>query len=222
MGHEASFGGVVAPRWGGGEPSIIRPAGVACLLIILFARSAAEGRPLPVSIPHEHWGDARAGLLRRHGGPARSVWAKHDRDTDGWLPLWRHMKDSAAVAGLLWNRWLPAGVRRLMAEALPRGESDARALAAWLVGVHDIGKATPAFACQVDQYAGQGRALLAHTTNNEQGFIFRPHDHSWHPTDHEGITLIHRPDPNIPAPTSRNGPPTDWSRASKRRRFGRG
>ncbi|MEF9903912.1 CRISPR-associated helicase Cas3' [Streptomyces sp. P9-A2] len=95
----------------------------------------------------------RSDLLCRLGGPARAVWAKHDRDTDGWLPLWRHMEDSAAVAGLLWDRWLPAGVRRLVAEALPQGESDARALVVWLAGVHDIGKATPAFACQVDQLA---------------------------------------------------------------------
>ncbi|MGX1487746.1 hypothetical protein RKD41_000005 [Streptomyces tendae] len=81
------------------------------------------------------------------------MWAKHDRDSDGWLPLWRHMEDSAAVAGLLWDQWLPSGVRRLVAEALPQGELDARALAVWLAGVHDIGKATPAFACQVDQLA---------------------------------------------------------------------
>ncbi|MYR46301.1 CRISPR-associated helicase Cas3' [Streptomyces sp. SID5910] len=70
------------------------------------------------------------------------------------------MEDSAAVAGLLWDQWLPVGVRRLIAEPLPRGESDARALAVWLAGAHDIGKATPAFACQVDQLAdvmrGQG------------------------------------------------------------------
>ncbi|MFD5661107.1 CRISPR-associated endonuclease Cas3'', partial [Streptomyces hirsutus] len=98
-------------------------------------------------------GMPRSGLLCRLGGPARAVWAKHDRDTDGWLPLWRHMEDSAAVAGLLWDRWLPVGVRRLVAEALPQGESDARALVVWLAGVHDIGKATPAFACQVDQLA---------------------------------------------------------------------
>lgn len=81
------------------------------------------------------------------------MWAKHDRDSDGWLPLWRHLEDSAAVAGLLWDRWLPAAVRRPVAEALPRGEADARILAVWLAGVHDIGKATPAFACQVDQLA---------------------------------------------------------------------
>ncbi|GGV90842.1 CRISPR-associated helicase Cas3' [Streptomyces massasporeus] len=85
------------------------------------------------------------------------MWAKHDRETDGWLPLWRHMEDSAAVAGLLWDEWLPRGVRRLVAEALPLGEADARALAVWLAGVHDVGKAAPAFACQVDQLADMMR-----------------------------------------------------------------
>lgn len=42
----------------------------------------------------------------------------------------------------------------------------------------------------MQKYAGQGRALLAHTTKNEQGFTFRTHDHAWHPVDHEGLTLI--------------------------------
>ncbi|MEV0961349.1 type I-E CRISPR-associated endoribonuclease Cas2e [Streptomyces sp. NPDC049910] len=76
---------------------------------------------------------------------------------------------------------------------------------------------------EVQQYAGQGRALLAHTTNNEQGFTFRTHDHAWHPTDLEGVTLIRRPDPATPPPaaTPRNEPPSGWSRAAKRRRFGR-
>jgi CRISPR-associated protein Cas2 len=76
---------------------------------------------------------------------------------------------------------------------------------------------------EVHQYAGQGRALLAHTTNNEQGFTFRTYDHAWLPTGHEGITLIRRPNPNAPAPgtTPQNEPPSGWSRASKRRRFGR-
>lgn len=91
-------------------------------------------------------------------GPVRSVWAKHDRDSEGWLPLWRHMEDSAAVAGLLWDRWLPANVRALISGALPGGERDGRRLAVWLAGVHDVGKATPAFACQVDQLADVMRA----------------------------------------------------------------
>ncbi|MGW7071831.1 CRISPR-associated helicase Cas3' [Streptomyces sp. NPDC054855] len=102
-------------------------------------------------------GELRAGLGGRLAGPVRSVWAKHDRDTDGWLPLWRHMGDSAAVAGLLWDEWLPVSVRALMAEALPGGANDARSLVVWLAAVHDIGKATPAFACQVDQLADEMR-----------------------------------------------------------------
>ncbi|WP_405899532.1 CRISPR-associated helicase Cas3' [Streptomyces sp. NBC_00727] len=93
------------------------------------------------------------GLRARLATPARTVWAKHDRGTDGWLPLWRHMEDSAAVAGLLWDTWLPANVRALISSGLPEGERDGRRLAVWLAGVHDIGKATPAFACQVDQLA---------------------------------------------------------------------
>lgn len=73
---------------------------------------------------------------------------------------------------------------------------------------------------EVQQYAHQGRALLAHTTNNEQGFTFRTHDHAWLPIDHEGLTLIRRPnaqDSSSAATTPRKG----WSNASKRRRYGR-
>ncbi|WP_433547326.1 type I-E CRISPR-associated endoribonuclease Cas2e [Streptomyces sp. CA-294286] len=74
---------------------------------------------------------------------------------------------------------------------------------------------------EVQQYANQGRALLAHTTNNEQGFTFRTHDHTWHPTDHEGLTLIRRPNQNrASSPTEQNRKP-GWSKASKRRRFGK-
>ncbi|WP_198668353.1 CRISPR-associated helicase Cas3' [Streptomyces triticisoli] len=98
-------------------------------------------------------GGAPVGLHARLSRPALSVWAKHERDSDGWLPLWRHMEDSAAVAGRLWDKWLPLSVRRLIAGALPGGEADARRLVVWLAGVHDIGKATPAFACQVEQLA---------------------------------------------------------------------
>lgn len=98
-------------------------------------------------------GECGTGLGDRLKGPGRAVWAKHDRDTEGWLPLWRHMVDSAAVAGLLWDRWLPANLRALISATLPGGEGDGRRLAVWLAGVHDIGKATPAFACQVDQLA---------------------------------------------------------------------
>ncbi|RBQ14180.1 CRISPR-associated endonuclease Cas3'' [Spongiactinospora rosea] len=86
-------------------------------------------------------------------GPARTVWAKHDWDSEGWLPLWRHMADSGAVAELLWDQWVPRQVRQVIAADLPDGEADARILLIWLAMSHDIGKATPAFACQVDSLA---------------------------------------------------------------------
>ncbi|GGV71545.1 hypothetical protein GCM10010499_22250 [Streptomyces thermoviolaceus subsp. apingens] len=93
----------------------------------------------------------------RLSAAARRAWAKHDRKTDSWLPLWRHMADSGAVAGLLWERWLPRSVRGLVSEILPGGEEDARVLVRFLAAVHDIGKATPAFACQVESLAGPMR-----------------------------------------------------------------
>ncbi|MFF5447117.1 type I-E CRISPR-associated protein Cse1/CasA [Streptomyces sp. NPDC012888] len=84
---------------------------------------------------------------------ARSVWAKYDQKAEKWLPLWRHMADSAAMARRLWDEWTPHNVRELVAGSLPGGDADARLLVVWLAAVHDIGKATPAFACQVEHLA---------------------------------------------------------------------
>ncbi len=67
----------------------------------------------------------------------------------------RHLADSAAVAGLVWDRWLPASTRSAISSVLPRGVEDGRVLLRWLAGVHDIGKLTPAFACQVEALAGR-------------------------------------------------------------------
>ncbi|AXK35596.1 type I-E CRISPR-associated endoribonuclease Cas2 [Streptomyces armeniacus] len=76
---------------------------------------------------------------------------------------------------------------------------------------------------EVRQYSGQGRALLAYQTDNEQGFTFETHDHAWHPIDHEGLTLLRRPNPNsVPPDTHTTQPPRQgWSKAAKRRRFGK-
>ncbi|WP_328777368.1 type I-E CRISPR-associated protein Cse1/CasA [Streptomyces goshikiensis] len=97
-----------------------------------------------------HWS---AGL----GPAARAVWAKHDEKPAKWLQLWRHMADSAAMAGRLWDEWTPLNVRSLVAESFPGGDDDARLAVVWLAAIHDIGKATPAFACQVDGLATRMR-----------------------------------------------------------------
>jgi len=72
---------------------------------------------------------------------------------------------------------------------------------------------------EVLRYADTGRALLAYTTDNEQGFAFETYDHKWHPVDHDGLILLRRPKER-PA-ISAAPPPTGWSKASKRRRYGR-
>ncbi|MEV0760401.1 CRISPR-associated helicase Cas3' [Nocardia sp. NPDC050435] len=77
-----------------------------------------------------------------------SAWAKSDKD-GGSLSLVRHLADSAAVASLVWDRWLPRHTKDAIAAGLPGEHADGRILLCWLAGIHDIGKLTPAFACQV-------------------------------------------------------------------------
>ncbi len=91
---------------------------------------------------------------------AQSVWAKTSPRDDGWLPLTRHLEDAAAVAGLLWDRWLPASTRRQISAPLPGGDGDGRRLVTGLAGVHDLGKATPAFAVQAEAMASHLTARM--------------------------------------------------------------
>lgn len=74
---------------------------------------------------------------------SRAFWAKTG-DGDSWLSLPQHLADSGDVCGLLWDRWLPGSVTRYLAETCG-GDAAARALAVFLAGTHDVGKASPAF-----------------------------------------------------------------------------
>ncbi|MGW8527558.1 CRISPR-associated helicase Cas3' [Nocardiopsis sp. NPDC055824] len=137
---------------------------------------------------------------------ARAVWAKHDFESDGWLPLHRHMADSAAVADKLWDEWLPAQVRDHVSAALPQGPDDARLLAVWLAATHDIGKATPAFACQVEHLADDMRAHGLEMPLQKQmpDRNLAPHGiagqlilrdwlvdhHGWNPRDTHQLTIV--------------------------------
>lgn len=94
--------------------------------------------------------------------PAAAVWGKSSKDDlASWLPLVQHLTDAAAVAGYLWDHWLPAHVKRRIEAALPVEARDGRALVCWLTGVHDCGKASPAFSCQVMHLADRMRAFGA-------------------------------------------------------------
>jgi CRISPR-associated endonuclease/helicase Cas3 len=76
------------------------------------------------------------------------VWAKSLNERGHWLPLWQHLDDAADIAGALFDDWLTAGVQKLLAAPLDGDVEAARAAVRFLAGVHDVGKATPAFAVQ--------------------------------------------------------------------------
>jgi len=79
---------------------------------------------------------------------AWSVWGKLSPDTDGWMRLVTHLEDSAAVAGWLWDDFLPVATRQRICETLAIPDEQGKSMAMWFAGVHDIGKASPAFAAK--------------------------------------------------------------------------
>nr|WP_280275169.1 CRISPR-associated helicase Cas3' [Nocardia wallacei] len=85
------------------------------------------------------------------------MWAKSPNGDGDWLPLWQHMDDAADVAGWLFDRWLPGSVVELLARDFGGDVVAARAALRFLAGVHDLGKATPAFAVQHDLLAQRMR-----------------------------------------------------------------
>ena len=58
--------------------------------------------------------------------------------------LLSHLLDTAAVAEWMWDRYLAQGTRRMLEETAG-GPGRGKRLFAWLCGIHDCGKATPAF-----------------------------------------------------------------------------
>ena len=58
-----------------------------------------------------------------------------------------------------------------------------------------------------------GRAILVHSSDNEQGLEFKVHRHDWEPVDFEGVTLMRRG--AAPSKAQRR---TGWSAARNARR----
>lgn len=79
-----------------------------------------------------------------------SLWAKKNGENgQRWLPLHVHLQDTMNVAGYLWNHWLAQGQRDAVVAQMDSGDEETgERLARFLGGVHDIGKATPAFQTQ--------------------------------------------------------------------------
>jgi len=80
-----------------------------------------------------------------------TVWAKRSGATGeqpSYHSLLAYMIDVASVAQTLWESVLPAAMRYSFSDALCLSEEDARRWVAYLAGLHDIGKASPAFQLQ--------------------------------------------------------------------------
>ena len=72
-----------------------------------------------------------------------ALWAKKE-EKDGvffWLPLPVHLEDTKRITGLLWEHWLSDGQKAVVAKDFDAGKQ----IAMFTAGIHDIGKATPAF-----------------------------------------------------------------------------
>lgn len=82
-----------------------------------------------------------------------SAWAKHRSSDDACLSLVSHSRDAAAAAERLWADWLSRSTRTLLEESC--GSESAPALARWFAATHDVGKLSPAFACQVLSLSGK-------------------------------------------------------------------
>lgn len=92
-----------------------------------------------------------ASLIVELSGPTRVLWAKSDyADGTEWMPLYQHIADSAAVAGHLWDQFLPQATKQVLISSVDNDPDLARRLMVWLAGAHDLGKASPAFAVQVE------------------------------------------------------------------------
>lgn len=89
---------------------------------------------------------------------ARSAWAKSapnpapNGEIESWLPLYRHLADTAGIAARLWDEWLAPHTKRTLESAVGSA-SAARSLTIWLAGTHDVGKLSPAFSVQVTPLA---------------------------------------------------------------------
>ena len=118
---------------------------------------------MPSDLPHPE----KLALSRQ----ARSLWGKSDgAEGSRWLPLYMHMLDSAGIAEHLWDEWLPEGTRSFLTEALGGEPRQARKLACFIAGAHDIGKATPSFQ---GMPCGKGGLTLEHRPS-KAGLLFSP------------------------------------------------
>lgn len=89
-----------------------------------------------------------------------ALWGKTG-DDDRYHPLLCHLLDVAIVSQLLWSEALPGPLRLSLVKALGLSEEEAKPVAAYLAGLHDLGKAAPGFQAKSAKLASMLPAELA-------------------------------------------------------------
>ena len=79
-------------------------------------------------------------------------------DSERWLPLWMHARDTAGVMEHLYDNWLSPSAKHVVCEQF--GESYGRKLCVLLAYLHDIGKATYAFQSLISEKIPQIKEKL--------------------------------------------------------------
>ncbi|NTW39884.1 MAG: CRISPR-associated endonuclease Cas3'', partial [Cellulomonadaceae bacterium] len=130
-------------------------------------------------------------LVETAAVPDLALWGKRAGLSEPY-PLLCHLLDTAASAGVLWDRWLRRGLRDLLTSALAPGDPDlARRRMQAVAGLHDLGKASPwqgqVGAQRQPQWARAFRSQLEGV-----GYDF-PVPHYWQVSRHEavGLTSLH-------------------------------
>lgn len=82
-----------------------------------------------------------------------SLWAKSNMFSSNpgerGTPLYAHLLDAAGAAQALWDTWVPSSVKEAISEPF-EGVDQARLFLSVCAGLHDLGKASPAFQSKVD------------------------------------------------------------------------
>ena len=73
------------------------------------------------------------------------LWAKTDQTSGQWHPLLFHMLDAAQVALALWNEAFSTALQNQFSMWLNCNPADANKTLSFWTGLHDLGKASPAF-----------------------------------------------------------------------------
>ncbi|MEU9348402.1 CRISPR-associated helicase Cas3' [Streptomyces sp. NPDC048278] len=101
----------------------------------------------------------------RRGGINLTPWGKFDRGQRAVYPLLFHLLDVAAIAGVVWDRYLTRGQRRLVAFGLGVTLAEARCLVMFYAGLHDLGKLSAFQEQEAHPWARVSDALRSDTRN---------------------------------------------------------